>query len=118
MKFNKSSVTLYALVFNLTHRHDGSHERSAKLVLRGLVWTKRGRLRWSSEFSDTCHSPSTTTSGAEAILLHRGNRERRKSQNQQLRNSYFSPIIIQVILSREIKWARHATNKGEMRNAL
>jgi hypothetical protein len=118
MKFNENSITLYPVVFNLTYRHDGSHERSAKLVLRGLVSTKRGRLRWSSEFSATCHNPSATTSGAEAILLQGNTRVRSKSQNQQLRNSYLSPNIIQVIISREIKWAGHATHKGEMRNTL
>jgi hypothetical protein len=37
MKFNKSTITLCNVVFNWTHRHDGSHERSAKLVLRSLV---------------------------------------------------------------------------------
>jgi hypothetical protein len=40
----------------------------------------------------------------------------RRLHNEELRNLYASPDVIRVIESRTMRWARHVTCIGEMRN--
>jgi hypothetical protein len=41
----------------------------------------------------------------------------RKLHNEELHNLYSSPSIIRVIKSRRMRWAGHAAQMGERRNA-
>jgi hypothetical protein len=42
---------------------------------------------------------------------------RRKQPNEELRNLYFSTVIIRMTKPRRIKWAWHRARTGEKRNA-
>jgi hypothetical protein len=42
---------------------------------------------------------------------------RRKLHNEELRDLYFSPIIIRIFKSRRMRWAGHVARMGERRNA-
>jgi hypothetical protein len=41
----------------------------------------------------------------------------RKLHNEELRDFYSSPSIINIIKSRRMKWAGHVAHMGEKRNA-
>jgi hypothetical protein len=43
--------------------------------------------------------------------------EWRKMHNEELHDSYFSPSIIRMIMSRMMTWAGHIARMGEKRNA-
>jgi hypothetical protein len=43
--------------------------------------------------------------------------DRRKLQKEELRNLYFSPSIIIMVKSRNMRWAEHVGSMGTKRNA-